>query len=124
MTKRQKFFKTQTSGFGTTVINYSGYGYGRHCAGMTNVYGYAPDGSTFDYVVTRHRSNIIIRMLRDGSWWSVNEDIRDNYSTNGYTTRAGIRRADEKRCKQLADSHRAIPFSGKAAHDARVMARN
>ncbi len=124
MTKKEKFFKNETSGYGTTTINYSGYGYGRHCAGMTNIYGFSPNGDTFDYIVTRHRSLVIASMIRSGEWWDVDEDIRSNYSTNGYTTRVGIKRASAKRCKVMADSHRAINLSGKDAHDARVHLRN
>ena len=124
MTKREKFFANNKSGIGTTTINYTGYGYGRHCAGMTNLYGYAPDGSIFDYVVTFHRSRIIEEMIITGEWWTIHEDIRSNYSTNGFTTRVGIRKANKKRCTQLADSHRLIIDSGKQAHDLRVKIRN
>jgi hypothetical protein len=124
MTKKEKFFKNQTSGIGTTTINYSGYGYGKHYAGMTNVYGYDSDGSTFDYIVTHHRSKQIIKMIEIGEWWSIDSDIRSNYSTNGYTTRVGIAKANLKRCTQLADSHRIIDDVGKSAHDARVILRN
>jgi len=124
MTKREKFFKNQTSGIGTTTINYSGYGYGKHCAGMINIYGYAPDGTTFDYIVTFHRSKIIAKMIKTGEWWTIDSDIVSNYSTNGYTTRVGLKRANKKRCTQLADSHRAIDEIGKNAHDARVRVRN
>lgn len=124
MTKKEKFFKNQPSGIGTTTINYSGYGYGKHYAGMTNIYGYAPDGTTFDYIVTFHRSKIIVKMIRTGEWWLIDSDIRKNYSTNGYTTRVGIHRANKKRCMQLADSHRIIDEVGKNAHDARVRLRN
>ena len=124
MTKREKFFKTQTSGMGMTTINYSGYGYGKHYAGMTNLYGYTPDGSTFNYIVTYHRSKKIIEMFETGEWWSIDIDIRSNYSTNGYTTRVGIAKANLKRCRELADSHRIIDNVGKSAHDARVILRN
>ena len=124
MTKREIFFKTQNNGFGVTTINYSGYGYGRHYAGMTNIYGYAPCGLVFDYVVTYHRSKQILKMIKSGEWWTVDSDIRNNYSTNGYSTRVGINRANKKRCKQIADSHKAINRLGKDAHEARVRLRN
>ncbi len=124
MKKKEKFFKNKTSGIGTTLINYSGYGYGKHFAGMTNVYGFAPDGSTFDYIVTHHRSKIIAKMIITGEWWTIDNDIRSNYSTNGFTTRVGIDKANKKRCMQLADSHRIIDEIGKNAHDARVRLRN
>lgn len=123
-TKKEMFFLNNTTAFCCTQINYSGYGYGRHYAGMVNVYGYDPEGGVFDYVVTYHRSNVICRMLTSGEWWTIDEDIRSNYTTNGYTTRVGIKKAHKKRCAELAASHRAIPFSGKGAHDARVFLRN
>lgn len=124
MTKKEKFFKANNSGFGLTNINYSGYGYGKNHAGMINLYGFAPDGSMFDYIVTFHRSKQIIKMLQSGEWWDINPDVRDNYSTNGYTTRVGIKRANARRCKQLADSHKKIIMTGKSAHDLRVILRN
>ena len=124
MTKRESFFKNQKSGIGRTAINYHGYGYGRHYAGMINIYGYAPDGTTFDYVVTYHRSKVLIDMLLSGEWWTIDSDIRRNYSTNGFTTRIGIRRANKKRCSQLANSHRLIDEVGKNALDERVRLRN
>ena len=123
-TKKEKFFKNNKSGFATTLINYSGYGYGRHAAGMTNIYGYDNTGFTFDYIVTNHRAGVIASMLTTGEWWKLESSIRSNYSTNGFTTRVGIKRANRKRCKQLAESHNAVPYSGKAAHDARVFLRN
>jgi hypothetical protein len=124
MTKKEKFFKTKAEGYSTTRINYSGYSYGRHYGGMTNIYGYSPDGSVFDYIVTYHRSKVIARMIRNGTWWALDISIRDNYSTNGYTTRVGIIRANKKRCSQLSESHKILPFGGKNAHDARVILRN
>lgn len=123
-TKKEKFFKTQVTGFSTTTINYNGYGYGRHCAGMTNVYGYSPEGIRFDYIVTPHRANVICSMIRSGQWWTLDADIRSNYSTNGYNTRWGIRRANLLRCRKMAESHAAITLGGKDGHDARVMMRN
>ncbi|MFH2013626.1 MAG: hypothetical protein ABIJ17_01505 [Patescibacteria group bacterium] len=124
MKKKDKFFVNNKTGIGTTTINYSGYGYGKHYAGMTNVYGYAPDGSTFDYIVTYHRSNVIIKMIKSGEWWKIDESIRSNYTTNGYTTRVGIKKASKKRCEQLRNSHAVISHSGKLAHDERVRKRN
>jgi hypothetical protein len=124
MTKREKFFKNQTSGIGTTRIAYSAYGYGKHYAGMTHIYGYTPDGLIFDYIVTYHRSKIIVKMINNGEWWKIDEDIRSNYSTNGYTTRIGVKRANLKRCSELSESHRIIEESGKEAHEARVRLRN
>ena len=122
--KKEKFFKNQKSGYNTTTINYSGYGYGRHAAGMVNIYGYTPDGSTFDYIVSYHRSKVITRMIITGEWWTISDDVRGNYSTNGYTTRIGIARANPKRCTQIADSHRAFVYQGQNAHDVRVLLRN
>jgi hypothetical protein len=124
MTKKEKFFKTAKIGMNTTTINYTGYGYGRHCGGMVNVYGYTPEGAIYDYIVTFHRSKKIIEMIKTGKWWTINQDIRANYCTNGYTTRIGIKKADMARCKRLADSHRVIQGGGSEAHDMRVFLRN
>lgn len=124
MTKKEKFFIENTSGVGSTTINFSGYGYGRHYAGMINLYGYDPDGNVFDYIVTYHRSKVICKMISTGEWWKLDESILANYSTNGHTTRVGIKRANIAKAKKMKDSHDAIPFSGKAAHDARVFFRN
>ena len=120
--KKTKFFATHLSGWQTTSISYSGYGYGRHAAGMVNVYGYGPAG-TFDYVVTYHRSKVILSMLGSGEWWSLDEAVRSNYSTNGYTTRVGITRASLSQCRRMHASHVALPDSGKTAHDIRVRLR-
>lgn len=131
MTKRDKFFRDYTCGWSTTQINYSGYGYGAHCAGHVHIYGYDPSGETFDYIVTRQRAKVIKKMLHSGEWWSseIDDDVRQNYVTNGHTTRVGLLRANAnkkrvERCKQLAHSHQLIPEDGEEAHKARVMARN
>jgi hypothetical protein len=122
--KKEKFFKTQTTGWNTTTISYSGYGYGKHYGGMTNIYGYTPDGDTFDYIVTHHRSLIIGKLIESGEWWNIHPDVRGNYSTNGYTTRVGVRRANIARCGKMALSHHLITDDGSAAHEARVFLRN
>lgn len=124
MKKRDKFFKKEKTGFSQTGLNYSGSGYGKHYGGMTNVYGFDPDGNIFDYFVTFHRSKIIIQLLISGEWWKIDEDIRGNYSTNGYSTRIGLKRANKAKCKKIADSHREVRQTGKNAHDYRVIIRN
>lgn len=123
-TKKEKFFKTYKTGFSTTLISFSGYGYGRHAAGMVNIYGFDNEGIRFDYVVTHHRSKVIASMIEAGTWWKLDSAIRSNYSTNGYNTRKGIKNANLTRCKQLQNSHTTVPFSGKSAHDYRVLIRN
>ena len=124
ITKKERFFRDNTAGVETTLINYSGYGYGRHAAGMVELYGYDDNGNQFSYIVTRHRCRVIQKMIKNGEWWTLDSSIRANYSTNGYTTRVGIKRANAARCKQLSDSHKAIYEGGKAAHDMRVALRN
>ena len=123
-TKAEKFFENNTDGISTTTINYSGYGYGRQYAGMTHVYGYDDKGLRFDYVVTFHRSRVIMNMIRSGEWWLLDSAIRDNYSTNGYNTRRGIKNADVMRCRKMQESHDRITEKGKDAHDTRVLLRN
>jgi hypothetical protein len=128
MTKYETFFKTVPFDgavkLSATTISYSGYGYGRHNGGKTHLYGYDPKGEQFSYIVTFHRSKVIAQMIRTGEWWELTEKIRSNYSTNGYTTRVGIKRANLARCAKMMKSHQAIPDAGKAAHDARVIMRN
>lgn len=124
MLKKDKFFENNQTGFGFTRINYSGFGYGSHAGGMTDVYGYKPNGETFSYVVSFHRSKIIIKMLKDGSWWNIHEAIQSNYGTNGYTTRIGLKRANLDTCLRMWSSHHVITEGGKSGHDARVQLRN
>ena len=124
MTKKEKFFSTQKTGWGSTALNYSGYGVGRQHGGKIHIYGYDPDGLPFEYFVTYQRSKTIKKMLNNGEWWEVPIEIRLNYSTNGYNTRRGIKRANVKECKKMHDSHALIPKSGKDAHDMRVFLRN
>lgn len=127
MKKAEKFLKNnsgKTDVYSSTTINYTGYGYGRHYAGMVHIYGYDIYGDKWECICTYHRYKQITKLLRTGEYWSINEDIRKNYETNGYTTRVGLLRADKKRCTQLADSHRICDESGKAAHDYRVRLRN
>lgn len=126
-TKADIFFRKNPTGeniFQTTKLNYSGSSYGECYAGMTYLYGYDCDGNRFDYFVTNHRAKTIISLINDNKWWGLDSSIRDNYSTNGYTTRVGINRANMKRCKQLSESHKKFPYSGKNAHDYRVLIRN
>lgn len=124
MKKAEKFFKNNSSGYNTTRINYSGYGYGQHYGGMTHLYGYDNNGFPFNYIVSYHRACQIIKLIKNKEWWEIDEDIRNNYSTNGYTTRIGLKRANIKRCKQIAESHIKCDYSGKSAHDYRVRLRN
>jgi hypothetical protein len=124
MTKKDKFFIQNSSGYCTTTINYSGYGYGRHCAGKTNLYGYDNNGNAFDYIVTNHRCKVIISMIDSGEWWGLEDSIRSNYSTNGHSTRKGIKKANIERCKLMHRSHQINPLSGKSNHDIRVLLRN
>ena len=110
--------------YSSTIINYTGYGYGRHYAGMIHLYGYDPNGKKWECICSYHRGKVISKMIKNGEYWNIHEDIRKNYETNGYTTRIGLKRANLVRCKQLADSHRKCDESGKAAHDYRVRLRN
>jgi hypothetical protein len=125
-TKKELFFRNNTTGYNTTTINYSGYGYGRQYAGMTNVYGYDNDGIRFDYIVTSHREKVILRMLKDGSWWLIDSSIRGNYSTNGKTTLCGIERSKKhiERLDKIAHSHFVNTDRGIDAHNNRVRIRN
>lgn len=126
--KKYKKFMSENVGaknlYLSTTINYSGYGYGKHYAGMIHCYGYDPNGEKWECICTYHRMKVISKMIKTGEYWGINEDIRKNYETNGYTTRVGLKKANLIRCKQLADSHRQCDESGKAAHDFRVRLRN
>lgn len=127
MKKAEKFLKNnsgKTDVYSSTTINYTGYGYGKHYAGMVHIYGYDPNGKKWECICTYHRSKQIIKLIQNGEYWNINNDIRQNYETNGFTTRVGLKKANLIRCKQLADSHRQCDESGKAAHDFRVRLRN
>ena len=130
-TKKDKFFENLVEDgklhICTTTINYSGYGYGRHYAGMKNLYGITEDGETFDYICTPHRVDVIIKRMKNGTWFNIPSAIRDNYTHNGYTTRCGLDRAVKRleRIEEIQKSHIEYGhLTGKAGHDFRVRMRN
>lgn len=108
----------------TTQINYSGYGYGRHNAGMTHVYYFNGESVEDLGVMTHHRAKVVISMIERGTWFNVDEDLRKNYTTNGFNTRVGLVKANINRVKTIAQSHKSLPFSGQAAHQLRKIKRN
>ena len=130
-TKKEKFFETTKADGNlhlcTTTINYSGYGYGRQYAGMTNVYGIRENGEKFDFICTFHRSNVAKKRIINGTWFDIPEAIRDNYTTNGYNTRCGLERAKNKleRIERIHKSHSEFGYlTGKDGHETRVRKRN
>lgn len=126
MQKFKKFFLNNKSGYSTTAINHDGYGYGSQFGGMYHIYGYDNEGNIFGYVVTPRRCQTILQLLDEGKWWDIDKEIRENYSTNGYTTRCGVKKALSKleRIKKIAQSHDACKLGGKDGHDYRVSLRN
>jgi hypothetical protein len=126
--KKYQSFMYKNSGkknvYDSTTINYFGYGYGKHYAGMMHLYGYDINGEEWECICTYHRAKVIKKLIKSGEYWNIHKDIRKNYETNGFTTRVGIRRANLQRCKKMADSHRKCSEQGKSAHDYRVRLRN
>ena len=129
MKKFEKFIK-QNEGklnvFGYTGLNYSGSYIGKHANGNRHLYGFDINGNWFEYVCTYHRSKTILKMLNTGEWWTLPEAIRNNYSTNGYNTRVGIRKYFNRleRIEQIALSHQIIKYGGIDGHKDRVQIRN
>ena len=82
------------------------------------------------YNTSYHRTLVLIRALRDGTIYDIPEVIIDNYSTNGYNTRCGMKRAIKNldRIILIANSH--VDYMSNETgnslidHNARVMLRN
>lgn len=100
--------------------------------GKSTVYYMNEDGyiETLCYNTTRHRSSVLIDSLLDGTINLVEDEIVQNYATNGYNTRRGLFRSSKNlaRIKKIAKSH--IDYIGhetgssKQDHDNRVFLRN
>jgi hypothetical protein len=77
--------------------------------------------------ISKHRAKQVIKAINSGIWDTINADVRENYCTNGYTTRRGLF-ADYtpklERIQRIAQSHIEVIDSGKEAHELRVELRN
>ncbi len=77
--------------------------------------------------VTAHRSRVIMAAYNDYLDGKINEDVWNNYCTNGYNTRRGLYvnyTHKINRIKRIAESHTECDAEGQAGHDYRVALRN
>lgn len=72
--------------------------------------------------ITRHRAKQVAAAIHQGKWDGIDEEVRQNYITNGYTTRRGLYADYSKQLEHITRihlSHIICDDSGTEGHNIR-----